>query len=415
MDHSIRTMTLNIDIPFRQLGACPLCYSRSLELLITLPNYPLTEFLVDIAHVNGLTLDNSVAFCAQCSHAFLSSQIDPGFLYSSNYRTSSKTDSSFSVFERLFDKLDSFDVFSEKKMVIDIGANDGTFLRYLKNKLPSKRFYGIDPIWNSEEQTDKIEGFTGFFDSEEAISSIPEVFPRLYLATHVLEHIASPQRFLEQFAKILAPGDQLLLVFPSLEGLVYDSRIESVHHQHFHYFSHKSFELLCEPLGLRIVRSWIDFEHYGAACVLVSRKQEVISKHDGWGEFSSTLGFSSSPSQLQNGFADSKHLFDQNIEAINLQLSLHRHVGIGGGALMSPILFYYLQPWSTFEHVYDDDKTKVGLHYANSPRAIEMTPQTLRGKRVVVLGSVSKQTGRKLFLRATQLEAHSIAFPVIGA
>jgi hypothetical protein len=57
----------------------------------------------------------------------------------------------------------------------------------------------------------------------------------------------------------------------------------------------------------------------------------------------------------------------------------------------------------------------MGLHYANTPRAIEVTPSNLRGKRIIVLGSVSKQTGRKLFLRANELHAHSIVFPVIGA
>lgn len=406
---------LNTAIHFNDVVECPLCRSASIEQLLFLPDYPLTEFLLSDSENRILTLDNSVLYCEKCSHMFLSRQIDPNFLYSSTYRTSSKTDSSYSVLKRLCEKLSLYDVLRNKQQIIDIGANDGTLLHMLLEKHPSKNFFGIDPVWDDATLGDRVKGYRGFFDSDEAADSIPNIFPRLFIATHVLEHISSPVDFLKRIADMLRDEDQLLLVFPSLEGLLFDSRIESIHHQHLHYFSHRSFKSQCDFLSLKIIRSWIDFDHYGAACVLISKHEAYNPVHDEWGRLSSYLGFDEAPTNVALSFVESNNLFQKYINCVNSQLSSHPHVGIGAGALMSPVLFYYLHPWLAFDAVYDDDSSKIGLHFANCPRVIEQTPLTLENRRVVILGSISKLTGRKLFARATSLNAHSIILPVLGA
>jgi hypothetical protein len=82
---------------------------------------------------------------------------------------------------------------------------------------------------------------------------------------------------------------------------------------------------------------------------------------------------------------------------------------------MSPIIFYHLKPWESIKAIYDDNEEKKGWHWANTPHPIEKTPYSLDGLDVLLIGSVSKLTGRLLFDRASKLNANSIIFPTVGA
>lgn len=402
---------------FKSVSTCTVCGSRNINAILNLPNYPLTEFLHSSAHHDEkLLLDNKVYFCLHCQHGFLMNQIDPLFLYGESYKTKSKSPSSMGVLNRFIKYLVDSKILLDRDFIVDIGANDGSLLNLIQKLNLDIDLFGIDPVW---ENTQDISGFRGFLNECDINSISKSKKNRLFIATHVLEHISSPIETLNTLYGVMNSNDKVILIFPALEPLFLESRIESIHHQHLQYFSYNSFARLIKGVGLSIVESWIDFDHYGAACVVLEKlttnqEKSTISK-DKWKEFSYRFFSRDMRDNYVIKIEKSVNLFSKNIELINENICSRNIVGLGGGALMSPIIFYHLKPWESIKAIYDDNEEKKGWHWANTPHPIEKTPSSLDGLDVLLIGSVSKLTGRLLFDRASKLNANSIIFPTIGA
>ncbi|NDH07335.1 hypothetical protein EBX93_15695 [bacterium] len=63
-----------------QVVVCPICKNSSIEIVASLPNYPVTEFFseassrpVDIE----IGYDQSLLFCLDCKHSYLGFQLQP--------------------------------------------------------------------------------------------------------------------------------------------------------------------------------------------------------------------------------------------------------------------------------------------------------------------------------------------------
>lgn len=402
---------------FKSINACTVCSSSNVHAVLNLPNYPLTEFLHSSTILDkNLLLNNKFYFCLNCQHGFLMNQIDPLFLYGESYQTKSKSSSSMGVLKRFIDYLVESKMLLDHDVIVDIGANDGSLLKLIQRLNLNLELFGIDPVW---EDAEGINGFKGFL-SECDINTISESGKnRLFIATHVLEHMPNPFETLNSLHDVMNSKDKVILIFPALEPLFTDHRIESIHHQHMQYFSYNSFLKLIEHVGLSIVESWIDFDHYGAACVVLekftnNKKKLTISK-DKWREYSHQFFSRNSIAEYVIQIKKSVTLFFRYIELLNENINSRNIVGLGGGALMSPIIFYHLKPWESITAIYDDSEEKNGCHWANTPLPIQMTPKSLEGLNVLLIGSVSKLTGRMLFDRARKLNANSIIFPTIGA
>ncbi len=402
---------------FKSVNKCTVCESSNVNEVLNLPNYPLTEFLHSSVILDkNLLLDNKLFFCIECHHGFLMNQVDPLFLYGESYKTKSKSSSSMGVLNRFVDYLVDSKILLDRDFIIDIGANDGSLLKLINNLNLNLELFGIDPVW---QNTEGINGFRGFVNECDINSISKSRKNRLFIATHVLEHISNPIETLNTLYNFMSSNDKVILIFPALEPLFVDNRIESIHHQHMQYFSYNSFSKLIEVVGLSIVESWIDFEHYGAACVVLEKstgsKEKKSSSKDKWKEYSFRFFSGDLQEKYVNKIEKSVNLFSKNIELINENLHSRYVVGLGGGALMSPIIFYHLKPWESIMAIYDDDEEKSGWHWANTPHPIQKTPASLGGLDVLLIGSVSKLTGRMLFDKATKLKANSIIFPTIGA
>jgi len=409
-------MMWSIVIKYKSLVNCPICKRKLETPILQLPNYPLTEYFSSSEKSdNRYLLDNSFYICADCKHGFLENQIDPNELYNGEYLTESKAISSKLMITKFISFLSKSNYLSCASAIVDIGANDGTLLSLLKDENLNIELFGIDPVWKENEL---VKGKQGFYEDLNINEYLKARENRLFLATHFLEHVPDPVKSLRKFWIDMAKNDKLILLFPALETLLVDCRFESIHHQHLHYFSYESFNSIAKDVGFEIIESWIDSDLYGAACVVLTKSSNsnnplIKQKKDTWFEFSEKLDLNgiSFIEYAQNRLAIFKH----HIQSINQQLNQNFYVGIGGGALMTPIIFYYLSKWDAITEIYDDDLNRIGKKWANTPLVIQKTPETLIGKNVLVVGSVSKLVGRSLFIKATDLNANTILFPTLGS
>lgn len=401
----------------KQVEKCPVCSGSDVLELAALEKYPFTEKFAEPgseAVFGEFSADQRLLICARCTHGFLEMQYDPKKLYHSDYKTiSSKSQPATQATRQLLEFASDFVPLDHLDLIFDIGANDGSLLRQVSGMGFAGKKSALDPsfsVWD-----DDVQGFTGFIEDFD-FHNLPDVTGyRLFIASHVLEHVSDPIGVIGKIAASMGPKDFLVLQFPALEPLARDRRFDQVHHQHFHYFSWKSFLLLLSITGLRVTKAKVDWNHYGAGNVILRKSGKP--DHD----LEHNAGTPWLEPRLEKfaaqGFANILRSYEdfttyQNV--LDRCLSEREYVALGAG-LMSPIVFYHLpNGWRNCVALFDHDQSKIGQRYANTPRVVSPLPDTLQGLDTLISGSVSKGAGRKLYGVANDLGAKTITFPVLN-
>jgi hypothetical protein len=384
---------------------CPICSSIAVEV-VRLPEYPVTELLKSSTNDNFQTsFDQSLSTCTQCSHSFLNFQIHPTFLYGSSYLTRSNTSvAAISAIDRFLQRIKRQVDLSSFNAVIDVGANDLSLLNAIFESGFQGDLIGIDPIMG--ETVNGIVGIKGFGEQIDYESLGSRGTPRLFLSSHTFEHIVDPSILIGKIADGMTSSDVLVIQVPSIEALVHEQRFDQVHHQHLHYFSLKSLNNLLELNGLFMVKSEMDWLHYGAWVVIAQKADLYPQKTD-----SDISSSSLRPDEIQ----DSYQTFMRHINLIDEILSKSNYIAFGGG-LMLPIIAYYIKSmWTNCIGILDDDELKNGWHFEKTPMPItSSTGVNMQSMNCLITGGVSKTSGRKIVDRLASANVKNIYFPTPG-
>lgn len=403
-------LSYSLELESNSVKACPVCQQSGSDLVLNLPNYPITEFFAkDTSRASNIEIgyNQNLNVCNNCHHVYLGEQLFPRLIYNQDYQTLSAASipaqQSTLRFLNLIDETFSLGRFNA---ILDIGANDGSLLRQVSSTKFKGRKFAIDPSFSTWDPD--VTGFTTFVE-EFDFSLLSEFSSRLFVASHVLEHIANPTTLIEKLTSCVTSEDVVVLQFPAIEPLIHESRFDQLHHQHYHYFSYLSFKKLLQDYNFEIVKSVIDWKHYGAAVVFLKYRSSDELSHQGideWGIISKKVQVN------QESAKRSLEKFLSHLEFVKGQISNVPWVSIGAG-LMSPIIFYHLQGlWDTCLSIFDDNYDKCGKRYANTPCRIEQFPDQLTVNVALLTGSVSRLAGRELFSKISKMNIDKILIPV---
>jgi cyclopropane-fatty-acyl-phospholipid synthase len=404
------SLSFSFELESNPVKACPICLQSSSDQVLNLPNYPVTEFFAkDNSRASDIEIgyDQDLQVCNNCHHMYLGEQLLPRLIYNQDYQTfASASVPAQQATMRFLNLIDETFPLNRFNMIMDIGANDGSLLRQVSTKNFKGRKFAIDPsfsIWDSD-----VTGFTSFVEDFD-FSLLSEFSSRLFVASHVLEHVANPSILIQKLTSCVRKEDVVVFQFPAIEPLIYESRFDQIHHQHYHYFSYLSFKKLLKDSNFEVVKSVIDWKHYGAAVVFLKRRTTEVPLHydlDEWQIISKMIQVN------QESARKSLENFSYQMEFVKSQIRDTPWVSIGAG-LMSPIIFYHLQgTWDNCMSIFDDNQTKSGKRYANTPCAIERFPDNLTAKLALLTGSVSRLAGRELFSKISKMNIDKILIPV---
>lgn len=123
-------------------------------------------------------------------------------------------------------------------MVVEIAANDGYLLQYVKNSgIPC---LGIEPTYSTAAaaRAKGIPIVEDFFGRRLAARLAREGFQAdLAVANNVLAHVPDINDFVAGFAALLKPAGVATFEFPHLQRLVAGNQFDTVYHEHFSYLS----------------------------------------------------------------------------------------------------------------------------------------------------------------------------------
>lgn len=137
--------------------------------------------------------------------------------------------------------------------VVEIAANDGYLLQYVKEKgIPC---YGIEPTRSTAESAREkgieiIEEFFSTNKAEELASNGRQA--DLIVANNVLAHVPDINDFVKGFSILLKPQGVATFEFPHLLNLVEKNQFDTIYHEHYSYLSLTSVQSIFGKNGLKI-------------------------------------------------------------------------------------------------------------------------------------------------------------------
>jgi len=160
-----------------------------------------------------------------------------------------------------------------KSNVVEIAANDGYLLQYVKAKnIPC---LGIEPTASTAKEArakgiDTIEDFFGVMLAEKLV--LNGMHADLIVANNVLAHVPDINDFVSGFALLLKSNGIATFEFPHLLQLIYNTQFDTIYHEHFSYLSLIAVNKIFDENGLQVFDAEELPTHGGSLRVYVQRK-----------------------------------------------------------------------------------------------------------------------------------------------
>ena len=232
-------MTNQLSLYYRR-STCRLCCSVLLTKVFTLTPTPPANAFVSINQLGDeqVTFPLELFFCENCKHLQLLDVVNPEELFR-NYVYVSGTSVSFvKHFEDYANTCINDFGLSANDIVIDIGSNDGTLLKFFKDK--KLHVLGIDPARAiAREASDKgIETWPQFFD-ETIVNKILVEKGQVSLVTanNMFAHADDLSGIVENIRSLLKPGGIFVFEVSYLGAVFEDTLFDTIYHEHVAYHS----------------------------------------------------------------------------------------------------------------------------------------------------------------------------------
>ena len=269
----MKTLDLNTD--FRTIVRCRICNSEKLKEILDLGIQPLAN---NLRSLEEQTLEKKFPLillrCSNCTSIQLSVNVNPNLMFQDYLWITGTSKSS----REHCDKLAGYISKNSKKFstILEIGSNDGTLLKALKEKTNYK-LHGVDPAKNINKtfQEEGIQNHNSFFDFNFA-SSFYKNFGvvDVVIARNVLSHVPDLIEVMKGIDLILAPDGLCIIEFHEASKILSEVHYDSIYHEHTFYHSIKSMKTALLQIGLKpfdLIKSPIS----GGSVVLVSSRNDI--------------------------------------------------------------------------------------------------------------------------------------------
>lgn len=266
---------LDLNTDFKTIINCRICNSEKLQEILDLGIQPLAN---NLRSFEEQTLERKFPLillrCSDCTSIQLSVNVNPNLMFQEYLWITGTSQSARDHCDNLADYISEFS--KEFSVILEIGSNDGTLLKALKEKTNSK-LHGVDPAQNIIEsfQEDGIHNHNSFFDLNFA-SSFYSKFGAVdvVIARNVLSHVPDILEVMNGIDLILAPEGICLIEFHEASKILTEIHYDSIYHEHTFYHSIKSMTKALSHVGLipfDLIKSPIS----GGSFVLVSSRNAI--------------------------------------------------------------------------------------------------------------------------------------------
>lgn len=365
------------------MKSCRLCSSNSLEKCYSLPPAFIADTFLKEAYAKSQRYKYDLFVCRVCHHVQTHDVLPPKLLFGSAYTyTPSYSPALRSHFENYAGEISKFVDLSTHVQAIDIGSNDGLFLKCLRERTGCA-VLGVEPAEAPRlfAIENGIETIGLFFSRDYAkeIKSEMRIPVGLISANNVFAHCNNLDDFTEGVVELLDDNGFFCFEFSHLLKIIERDLVGVYFHEHLSHHSLVALEPFLKRHGLTLVDAF-EVESQGGSVIGVAQKRKSSN-----GEILRTKRLELLISEEKKAGLDSLslgELIDKSFQraANNFESAMEHfagdvRIGLYGASRSLATLdaFYNLVPKAC--GIYDDNKNKVGLFYPETNLMVKPTSE----------------------------------------
>lgn len=346
---------------------CRLCKSLQLVRFLDLGKMPIPNGFLKPSDLNKKEPEYELAcfYCRNCSLVQLTKIVDPQTMFGHYVYMPSASKTMLNNFANLAYTAKKDLKLNSKSMVIDLGSNDGSLLKFFKNH--NINVLGIDPAKNIAELAakDGIPTKVGLFTPQLARQAVKKYgLADLITATNVIAHIDNLDEVFEGIKILLKEDGSVITEFPYLLDLISKNQFDTIYHEHLSYFNLKSWNRFIESHGFKIKTITRRPVHGGSIRITHSRVNSGSPK-SGSVAFLTGLESENKLDKEQTYFDFSQSVLRLKKDLKNLLTKLKKQkkriVGLGAPAKGNVLTCFFDIGPETLDYIVDSTPLKHGL------------------------------------------------------
>jgi len=254
----------------RRVSRCRVCGSKDLTLFLDLGETPLANSFLTNPDEREEWFPLQLFFCNLCALVQLSRVVDPDTLFRNYAYRSSSSGTVVAHLLELARFVHANLLGSSKDLVVEIGSNDGTFLKALKEM--GVKILGVEPARNMAHiaNAQGVETLPTFFGSKEA-RRIRDLNGgvKVMVANNVFAHVDDLHDFMRGVVTLLDDGGVLSVEVPYLGDLNQNVEYDTVYHEHLSYFTVHPIVKLFDEFGMKLLKV-VKLELHGGSIRLLA-------------------------------------------------------------------------------------------------------------------------------------------------
>ncbi len=241
----------------KKVKQCLLCKNKKLKKIFSLGNLFVSNFVKKNKIKKGIKSPLNLIYCNSCELIQLSHIAPQEIMYKRFYwYRSGVTKTMREGLKDIFNDSLKYTKIKKKDLVLDIGANDGTLLKYYKNKSIT---LGCEPAKNLQKELKKnchyrMENFWSFKEFLKISSKYNLPKPKIITAIGMFYDLEDPNKFIRDAALSLHEEGVFIAQLMCLKSMVAKNDIGNICHEHIEFYSIKSLKFLFETNGLEIFK-----------------------------------------------------------------------------------------------------------------------------------------------------------------
>lgn len=364
---------------------CRLCGSQSLELCYSFGQTFIGDTFSNAANSDEIRYGYDIWACTECCHIQSFDVVDPGILFGSSYTYKPGYSKGLeSDFMRYVQVIKDRGYIRDKAKVVDIGSNDGLFLRCIK-EIVNCDVVGVEPAAGPREFaiSNGISTISGFFDSQSAEKIIEHHGEKVDLASanNVFAHCDDLGRFAENVSRILVDGGIFTFEVSYLLRILERDLIGAYFHEHLSHHSVTCMSLFLKRHGLQIIDAF-ETSSQGGSVVMIAEKSS--EEKDISAEAKSLISEEVEAGLTSLGVVDLVKLSfsraKENYMKALASLPTGSRIEIFGAARSLTTFDRVFDITKGVTRIYDDNVEKIGKYYPGTEALVAPTSEIITDK-----------------------------------
>ena len=241
----------------KKVRKCLLCSNKKLKKVFSLGNLFVSNFVKKSRIKKGPKAPLTLMYCNKCTLLQLSHIAPQELMYKKFYwYKSGVTQTMRDGLKEIYKSSLKHASLKKNDVILDIGANDGTLLKYYDKKFKT---IGCEPAKNLITDLKKnckhvINDFWSYKNLKKILAKYKLKKPKVITAIGMFYDLEDPNKFIKDAADSLDKDGIFIAQLMCLKSMIEKNDIGNICHEHIEFYSLKSLKFLFEKNGLEIFK-----------------------------------------------------------------------------------------------------------------------------------------------------------------